>query len=159
RGYAARSLVRDDEGALFTSKAGDPRWVQQAHGGRTYFWKNDTSSDEYAGHFFGIPIFYDLCAKTEDEKQAIRDRVDLVMGYVVDGGDKLIDLDGMPTTFGRWNDLASAVDGDLGACLASGKPNCASSYGGGGWLNSIEILGHLLAAWHITGKNRYYDEY
>lgn len=159
RGFVARSLVRDDEGALFDEKAGNDHWVKQDFKGHTYYWKNDTSSDEYAGHFFGMPVFYDLCAKTEDEKQALRDRIDLVMGYVVDGGDELIDLDGEPTTFGRWKDLASAVDGDLGACLAAGKPNCAESYGGGGWLNAIEILGHLLAAWHITGDDRYYDEY
>jgi hypothetical protein len=159
RGFVARSLVRDDEGALYADKAGSDHWVQQAYQGHTYYWKNDTSSDEYAGHFFGMPVFHDLCAKTDAERKEIADRVDLIMGYVVDGGDKLIDLDGLPTSFGRWDDLATAVDGDLGACLAAGKQNCASSYGGGGWLNSIEILGHLLAAWNLTGKTRYYDEY
>lgn len=159
RGFISRSLVRDDEGALFDSKAMSDRWVKQEHDGRTYYWKNDTSSDEYAGHYFGIPIFYDLCAKTDEERQAIRERIDLATGYIVDNGDLLIDLDGEPTTFGRWRDLGVAADGDLGACIASGKEGCFESYGGGGWLNSIEILGHLLAAWHITGNPRYYDEY
>jgi hypothetical protein len=159
RGFISRSLVRDDEAALFADKAAKSNWHQQKHGSHTYYWKDDTSSDEYAGHFFGIPLFYDLCAKSEAEKKDIRDRVASSMTYVIDGGDKLIDLDGQPTTFGRWDNLAVAVDGDLGACLASGKENCASSYGGGGWLNSIEILGHLLAAWHITGDAKYYDEY
>lgn len=158
RGFIARSLVRDDEGAVYDDKVNNDRWVKQDHAGHTYYWKNDTSSDEYAGHFFGIPVFYDLCARTEDEKQAIRDRVQLAMSYVIDGGDRLIDLDGEPTTFGRWDGLAVAADG-IGPCLASGKPECASSFGGGGWLNSIEILGHLLAAWHITGDPRFYDEY
>lgn len=158
-GFITRSLVRDDEGALFDEKASQSNWHLQKFGEHSYYWKDDTSSDEYAGHYFGIPLFYDLCAKTEDEKQAIRDRIDLSTSYLVDGGYQLIDLDGKPTKFGRWDDLATAADGDLGACLGAGLPNCASSYGGGGWLNSIEILGHLLAAWHITGDDRYYQEY
>lgn len=159
RGFIARSLVRDDEGALYDSKADDPQWHEQAFQGHTYRWKGDTSSDEYAGHFFGMPLFHDLCAKTDDERKAIADRISLATAYIVDNGDLLIDLDGQPTTFGRWANLASAVDGDLGKCLASGADNCVESYGGGGWLNSIEILGHLLAAWHITGEARFYDEY
>jgi hypothetical protein len=159
RGFITRSLVRDDEGAIYANKATDTRWHAQAFGGRSYYWKDDTSSDEYAGHYFGIPLFYDLCAKTDAEKQQIRDRIALSTSYIVDNGDMLIDISGEPTTFGRWDHLAVAVDGDLGACLASGQPGCVESYGGGGWLNSIEILGHLLAAWHITGDARYYAEY
>lgn len=159
RGFITRSLVRDDEGEIFAEKAASDRWHKQDFKGRTYSWKDDTSSDEYVGHFFGIPVFYDLCAKTEDERQAIRERIDLAMSYIVDNGYELIDLDGEPTTHGWWNNLSSAVDGDLGACLASGKLRCVESYGGGGWLNSIEILGHLLAAWHITGDDKYYYEY
>jgi hypothetical protein len=159
RGFITRSLVRDDEGALFEEKAKQSNWHLQKFGDHSYYWKDDTSSDEYAGHYFGIPLFYDLCAKTEDEKKAIRDRIALSTSYIVDNGEKLIDLDGQPTKFGRWDNLATAADGDLGACLAAGKPNCAESYGGGGWLNSIEILGHLLAAWHITGDPKFYQEY
>jgi hypothetical protein len=159
RGFITRSLVRDDEGALYDEKASKPNWHLQEFGGRSYYWKDDTSSDEYAGHYFGIPLFYDLCAKTEDERQAIRDRIELSTSYLADNGYTLIDLDGKPTKFGRWDNLASAVDGDLGACLGAGKVNCAESYGGGGWLNSIEILGHLLAAWHITKNPRFYQEY
>ncbi|MFO0588409.1 MAG: hypothetical protein U0441_12745 [Polyangiaceae bacterium] len=158
-GFITRSLVRDDEGALFDEKASQSNWHLQAFGDHQYYWKDDTSSDEYAGHYFGIPLFYDLCAKTDQEKKDIRDRIDLAMSYVVDGGYQLIDLDGQPTKFGRWDNQASAADGDLGACLGAGLPNCASSYGGGGWLNSMEILGALLAAWHITGDDKYYLEY
>jgi hypothetical protein len=77
---------------------------------------------------------------------------------VVDNDYLLIDLDGKPTTHGDWNGLANAVDG-LGACMEQGKDECFESFGGGGWLNSIEVLGMLLASWHITGKDKYYDEY
>lgn len=159
RGFITRSLVRDDEGALFMDKASQSNWHKQDFKGHTYYWKDDTSSDEYVGHFFGIPIFYDLCAKTDEERQAIRDRIDSAMSYIVNNGYLLPDLDGEPTTHGHWKDLAVAADGDIGACLATGNPGCFESYGGGGWLNSMEIMGHLLAAWHITGKDEYYYEY
>ncbi len=158
RGFITRSLVREDEGFVFDDKLSQENWHEQVFEGKTYYWKDDTSSDEYAGHFFGLPIYYDLCAD-EADRARIRERVALVMDYVIAGNYELVDLGGEPTKHGRWKNLAVAVDGDLGACLAAGHPECIESWGGGGWLNSIEILGHLLAAWHITGNDRYYDEY
>jgi hypothetical protein len=160
RGFVARSLVRSDEVALFESKASDDNWFLQEFQGKTYRWKNDTSSDEYAGHFFGTPIFYDLCAKDEAEKDEIRKRIKLVMNYVIDGGYELINLKGEPTTHGDWKDLGSAADG-ITACTAAGHSiaDCLERFGGGGWLNSMEILGHLLSSWYMTGEQRFYDEY
>jgi hypothetical protein len=157
-GFIARSLVRGDEGAVFVDKASQSNWHLQELDGRTYSWKDDTSSDEYVGHFFGLPLYYDLCA-SDDERARLREHARRAMDVIIDGGYLLLDLDGEPTAHGRWKDLAVAADGDLGACLAAGKQGCAASYGGGGWLNSIEILGHLLATWHMTGDDRYYDEY
>lgn len=159
KGFITRSLVRDDEGELFEDKTTRANWHLQEYGGRDYYWKDDTSSDEYAGHFFGYPLFYDLCAKTEEERAAIRERIRLVMDYVIEGDYQLLDLDGERTTHGDWKDQAIAVD-DLDACFqVHDLESCASSWGGGGWLNSMEILGHLLATWHITGDQKYYDEY
>ena len=157
-GFVTRSLVRSDEGALFDGKKTQPNWHLQEHAGQTYYWKDDTSADEYTGHFFGIPIFYDLCAQNEEERADLRAHFDLVMGYLVDNGYELIDLDGEPTTHGKWTGLANAVDG-LGPCLAAGHTNCVAAFGGEGWLNSVQILGFLLAAWHVTGNDRYYQEY
>lgn len=157
-GFIARSLVRSDEGALFESKKGLPNWHLQEHAGHTYLWKDDTSADEYTGHFFGIPIFHDLCAQSDDERAALGARLDLAMSYLVDNGYRLIDLDGAPTTHGDWTGLANAVDG-IGPCIQQQLPKCAASFGGEGWLNSIQILGFLLAAWHVTGDDRYRREY
>ncbi len=162
RGFITRSLVRDDEGAVFEDKNPRDNWHLETYAGRDYYWKDDTSSDEYAGHYFGIPIFYDLCAKTDDERQAIRDRIRLTTDYLIDGGYLLIDLDGQPTTHGDWKDLGVAANG-LDACTdkygIDYAAKCIESRHGGGWLNGAEILGHLLAAWHITGDSKYYDEY
>lgn len=157
-GFITRSLVRSDEGAVFEDKSTQDNWHLQEHDGQTYYWKDDTSSDEYAGHYFGIPIFYDLCAKTDEERQALADRAGTAMRYIIDQDYLLIDLDGEPTLHGHWDGLANAVDG-LNECLAQGLSNCLEAYGGGGWLNSIEILGALLATWHMTGDDLFYDEY
>jgi hypothetical protein len=162
KGFITRSLVRDDEGAVFEDKKTRPNWHLQEYEGRQYYWKDDTSSDEYAGHFFGVPLYYDLCAKTEEEKEELRNWVRLAMDYVIEGGYVLLDLDGERTTHGYWQNLGVAWNG-LDACTEKYGPEfideCVGSRHGQGWLNSAEILGHLLATWHMTGDQKYYDEY
>lgn len=159
-GFITRSLVRDDEGEIFSNKATQSNWHLEEWEGRMYYWKDDTSSDEYAGHYYGIPLYYDLCAKDEAEKEEIRKRIRSSTDYLIANNYVLIDLDGESTTHGHWEDLGAAADG-TDKCLEDGFDiaTCVSSYHGGGWLNSLEILGHLLAAWHITGDQKYYDAY
>jgi hypothetical protein len=171
RGFIARSIVREDEGVIYTHKVetaeevGDKgilRWNPVTVDGVNYLWKADTSSDELAGHFFGFPVYYDLCAKDDAERAKVASYAADVMGYIVDNGFVLIDLDGTRTTFGHWNPetISIAVDG-LSACMQNGYEldDCVGALGGGGWLNSIEILGALLATWHMTGDKKFYDAY
>lgn len=170
RGFITRSLVRDDEGQVFEDKKNNPRWhLVHYTDGHDYYWKDDTSSDETTGHFFGFPLFHDLCAKDEAERQAVAEHAAALAGTIVDHGFRLVDLDGEPTTFGHWEPerLAAAVDG-LDPCLenalqaddtSAAIQACFGSWYGEGWLNSIEILGHLLATWHMTGDARFHDAY
>ena len=169
RGFVTRSLVRDDEGALFEDKAARPNWHLVEHEGRQYYWKDDTSSDETTGHFFGYPLFFDLCAKSVDERTDVANHAGALAGYILNHGFELIDLDGEKTSHGHWNPerIAAAVDG-LDACKAAAVETddpmaaimtCVESWAGGGWLNALEILGHMLAAWHMTGQERFYDAY
>ena len=160
RGFVARSLVRDDEGALFEDKIPQENWHLVHHvDGHDYYWKDDTSSDETTGHFFGYPLFYDLCAQDDAERAAVAEHAAALARTIVEHGYLLLDLDGEATTHGHWNPerLASAVDG-LDQCDAPIEW-CADAYFGGGWLNAVEILGHLLAAWHMTGDPYFYDAY
>lgn len=161
-GFITRSLVREDEGEIFENKATQSNWHLEEWEGRQYYWKDDTSSDEYAGHYFGLPIYYDLCAQDEAEKEEIRKRLRLSTDYLIVNDYRLIDLDGERTTHGHWYDLAIAVDG-LDQCTdkygIERAADCIDSRHGGGWLNGAEILGHLLATWHVTGDQKYYDEY
>jgi hypothetical protein len=159
-GFVARSLVRDDEGGVFEDKLGRDNWHRVSWtDDHDYYWKDDTSSDELAGHFFGYPLFFDLCAKGDAERTALAARARSMTRYIMDGGYRLIDLDGQQTLHGHWQPerLASAVDG-LEACEAS-LEWCGDSWFGGGWLNSLEMLGQLLATYHMTGDVSFYEAY
>ena len=53
----------------------------------------------------------------------------LATDYVIEGNYRLIDLDGEPTFFGRWDDLAVAVDGIDGCPDKHPLEACFNSYG------------------------------
>ena len=170
RGFVTRSLVRDDEGDLFTSKATQDNWhLVEWTDGHQYYWKDDTSSDEITGHFYGYPLYYDLCAKDDAERAEIAGYAADIASYIIDGGFLLIDLDGEKTGHGHWSpETIGAAALGIDACMeAAGETDdpvaavvaCLESWGGGGWLNSIEIMGVLLSTWHMTGDPKFYDAY
>ncbi len=159
-GFVSRSLVRDDEGVVFTSKATQSNWhLVHWTDGHDYYWKDDTSSDETTGHFFGLPLYFDLCADDAGRAE-VAERIDLLAGYIVDNGYRLIDLDGQPTEHGNWSPerLAMALDGP-DVCVSDGHSlvDCMEAWGGGAFLDSVEILAYMAAAWHVTGNSRYLD--
>lgn len=146
-GYPARALVKEGERVI---KSGG-EWHRTAtrigpgctEPGRSpdgaWEWKGDTSSDELDGHFFAMPIFYDLVAD-EGQKQEIREVVERITDHLIDNGFLLIDLDGRPTRWGVF----------------------APQYLNGSWeaergLNSLSILSHLTVAHHICGHKRYLE--
>lgn len=162
RGFITRSFVRDDEGSVFTSKAGQSNWHHvNFTDGHEYYWKDDTSSDEVDGHFYGFSIYYDLCAKDDAERAWVGGYLTDLVGYMVNHGYNLLDLDGLPTEHAQYSPdvLAIAVDG-LEACTMNHEfTACIDAWGGGAFLNSLQILGGLLAAWHVSGEQRFYDAY
>lgn len=161
RGFVTRSLCREDE-ECFAGKATQKNWHLVEYKGKKYYWKDDTSSDETDGHFFGYPLYYDLCADTPAQKAEVADHALAIASYILDNGYKLIDLDGKETTWGHWQPdrLACALDG-LSTCLKNGYSIdwCISSAHGGGWLNSIQILGMMLAAYHMSGDPKYFNAF
>ncbi|MBN2495494.1 MAG: hypothetical protein JXR96_12940 [Deltaproteobacteria bacterium] len=163
RGFVSRSFVRDDEGDVYESKVPQDNWhlVEGWEDGHDYRWKDDTSSDETTGHFFGYPLYYDFCARDQAERAALADHIAALARHIVDHGFRLIDLDGERTLHGHWDPdtLAIALDG-VGPCTQNHSlEDCMSAAYGGGWLNAIEILGHMLAAYHMTGDPTFYDAY
>ncbi|GMW02402.1 MAG: hypothetical protein AMXMBFR84_35380 [Candidatus Hydrogenedentota bacterium] len=119
-----------------------PRWPVDESG--QWYWKNDSSSDELDGHFFGYAIYYDRVCETEDEKRVVRDVVRRIIDHVIDHGYNMVDFDGLPT---RWGHFSPE---DL-------NQNEAWCYERG--LNSYSILTYLSIAHHILGDSKYREEY
>ncbi|MCX7944066.1 MAG: hypothetical protein N2746_06115 [Deltaproteobacteria bacterium] len=160
-GFVARSLVREDEGEVYEDKKNRPNWHLVEYKGKKYYWKDDTSSDEIDGHFFGYSFYYDHCAKDDKERAEVAKRLGGIADYILRNGYQLIDLDGQKTTWGHWQPdyIGVAVDG-VERCLKKYPLDlCMESAHGGGWLNGTQILGFMLAAYRITGDIKFYNAY
>jgi hypothetical protein len=85
-------------------------------------------------------VLYETCAKTPAEKQRIAGLVERIIDHILRNNYYLIDVDGKPTLWGRWNPEyvnwypPSIVDRRL---------------------NSSEIIGTLQLAYSLTGKEIY----
>lgn len=119
-----------------------PRWPLSADG--KWYWKSDTSSDELDGHYFFYGLYYDLAARTEEEKRAVREQVAAVTDHLIDHGFRLIDHDGKPTRWGIFDPE------DL---------NHNADFHDERGINSLSILSYLKVAAHITGDARYERAY
>ena len=137
-GRLAGDLEEAKRDALW--KAYEPRWPKSADG--RWYWKGDTSSDELDGHYFFYAAYYDLCAKTGEEKARVREVVRGLTDHLVSHGFALVDVDGKPT---RW--------GVYGPQEMNRNPFWWVERG----LNSLSILSYLAVTAHVTGDNRYTD--
>lgn len=119
-----------------------PRWPTSADG--KWYWKCDTSSDELDGHFFTYALYYDLVAETEEEKQAARDVITRIVDHLIDHNYNLVDHDGLPTRWGRFD--PAEFNHDL-------------RWSEGRGLNCMCILSYLKVAEHVSGNQKYRDAY
>lgn len=109
-------------------------------------WKGETSSDEMTGHFFGFSVYYDLCAD-EKEKEDIRKAVCGIMDHIITNDYRLVDRDGLPTTWACWNpDMLNHHDKWF---FEKG-------------INSFELLAFLKVCDHVSEDDKYgklYDKF
>ena len=140
-GFFARSIVPPEE-CEAKQQSGSGEWHLSDNG--EWCWKGDTSSDEFVGHMFGLSIFYDLVAN-EEEKEDVARTVGRIVGYIIDNGYQLLDIDGEVTTHGQVN--PEWMENDPGA-----------RFGDAG-LNSAMILGALHAAYRMTGEKRFRESF
>ena len=77
-------------------------WIFYRYEG--WIWKGDTSSDEVTGHMFAYPIFARIMngSATEYGQQALQ-LISNIVYYIVSNNFDLIDITGLPTTWGQWN--------------------------------------------------------
>jgi hypothetical protein len=123
-------------------------WEDAKHAGGTWYnstvypglaWKGDTSSDTISGHLYVYPVFYDLVAETPEEKQRALYLIESITWYIVSNDYYLIDVTGLPTTWGVWNpiDLESEKHKDERG------------------LNALQIVAWLASAYRVTKDEKY----
>jgi hypothetical protein len=115
----------------------NPRFVKSKDG--KYLWKCDTSSDELAGHYFFYAIYYDLVAKTEEEKAPVREVVAAITDHLIRNDFFLRDFDGKST---RWGNFSPEFFNSIWGWDQRG-------------LNSLMMLSFLNVATHVTGDQKY----
>lgn len=123
---------------------GNHEWVKTEDG--KCEWKCETSSDEMTGHFFGLSTYYDLCAD-DKEKEEIKVALCGITDHIIRNNYRLIDHDGLPTTWACWN--PELLNHDDKWFFERG-------------INSLELLAFLKVSYHISGDEKYrqlYDEF
>jgi hypothetical protein len=133
-GFPARSFERRGDINRLSDHdrwrhAEDPEWD----------WKATTSSDEAIGHIFALGAMAELINVEPMKSRAIH-LIDILMQHIVDHNYYLIDWDGKPTTWGRWNpeyvNARPIMVGDRKIC-------------------SSNIISMLQTAYHFTHKEIY----
>ena len=133
-GFPARSFERRGDMSRLSDNdrwkhAKDPEWD----------WKATTSSDEAIGHIFALGAMAELINLEPMKSRAIH-LIDILMQHIVDHDLYLVDWDGKPTTWGRWNpeyvNARPVMVGDRKIC-------------------SSNITAMLQTAYHFTHKEIY----
>ncbi|MDR0794004.1 MAG: hypothetical protein LBE82_11905 [Chitinophagaceae bacterium] len=112
--------------------APDPEWD----------WKSTTSSDEAIGHIFVFGAIAELIDVPEIKSKAIK-LMDALMRHIVEHNMYLVDWDGQPTKWGRWNPE-----------YVNARPEMV----GDRKITSSNIIAMLQTAYHFTGKKIYKDK-
>ncbi|MBN2375524.1 MAG: hypothetical protein JXD22_03930 [Sedimentisphaerales bacterium] len=122
-------------------KVSDPdRWVEVE--GDLWDWKATTSSDEIVGHFFAYSNFIEIMPDKAWRDRAIA-LLDQTMNHIMRNDWYLIDYDGKPTQWGKWNkDYVNRLPRQVGDRK----------------LNSTEVISFLQTAYHFTGKEIYKEK-
>lgn len=133
-GFPSRSYERSG----YINVLSDPeRW--QHSDDPEWDWKATTSSDEAIGHAFVFGVIAELIDVGSIRNKAIN-LLDGMMQHIVDNDWYLVDYDGKPTTWGRWNPE-----------YVNGFPTSI----GDRKLNSSNIIAMLQTAYHFTNKEIY----
>lgn len=136
-GFAARSFERSG----YINSLSDPeRWQHSAD--KEWDWKSTTSSDEAIGHIFVYAVIAELVDVPEIKDKAVT-LIDTMMNHILKNNMYLIDFDGKPTQWGKWNPE-----------YVNGFPTNI----GDRKLNSSNITAMLQTAYHFTKKEKYKEK-
>jgi len=107
--------------------------------GGEWDWRGSASSDQAVGQYFTLTVAAQYMDDSAMKHEAI-DLIDKLTGYIVDNNLTLVDVDGRPTLWGRWNPE-----------YVNRFPNMV----GDKKLYSSNIISFLQTGWHFTGKEKY----
>ncbi len=142
-GFPARSVLAKGE-KIHKSMSGSgglpAEWHDSADG--NFEWKGDTSSDEICSHFYSTAIFLQLAAQGNEREQA-KEHIATIASHLVDHGWQLVDLDGKPTRWGRWDPEYFKSD--------EGKFDRG--------LQALELLSFMKTAHALTGEQKFQKAY
>jgi len=142
-GFPARSAwVKGERGHQAGHGSGGyaAEWHDTADG--RFEWKGDTSSDELCSHFYAFGLFLDLVATPEEASQA-RGHMARVAAHLIENDWKLIDRDGKPTRWGRWDpEYFQSEEGLYDRAL-----------------QAVELLSFIKTAEVLTGEARFATAY
>lgn len=139
-GFPARSVwVKGERGhkAMHGSGGYPAEWHDTTD--PRFEWKGDTSSDELCAHFYGVALFRELAARDSEPAQAAA-LLGRIAAHLVEHGWQLVDLDGRPTRWGRFDPeyFTRTTEGHF----ARG-------------LNGLEVLSFIKTAERFTGEARF----
>ncbi len=137
-GFTARAVRYPGE---YGYGDGNKEWAPGVDG--TCEWKGETSSDEMTGHFFGMSVYYDLCAN-EEEKEEIKTALCNIVEHILRNDYRLVDRDGLPTTWAAWD--PEMLNHDDRWFFEKG-------------INSLELLAFFKVCHHISGDVKYKELY
>ena len=150
-GLFGRSFERDfkvenSKGADWKRKellSGSPAslWLPAAdHSNWT--WRSTASSDQTVGQIFALTVILELSDDAQWKARALK-CLDNIMSYIVKNNLYIIDVDGEPTMWGKWNpDYVNKFPVNVGDRK----------------ITSSNIIAFLQTAWHFTGKEIYRDK-
>ncbi len=143
-GFFARSIysIKGDKGGLsrFGSGGLPAKYYLSKDG--NFNWKGDTSSDEVTAHFYSVSVFHDLVAQGE-EKELAKEHLIRIATYILENDWMLIDMDGEPTRWGRWNPEYLL------------RPYGYNDRG----LNGLEALSFMQTAYALSGDEKFMEGY
>jgi len=105
-----------------------------------YYWKGDVSIDQYSGALVGLSLMYDLVDDWQIQYTVRRNIIEIA-DYMWEGGLRIYDVDGEPTTYG-----------DFRGYFLEGWPVPNG-------LAAAASLAWFRLAYHVSGEQRFLDHY
>ncbi len=128
-GWEEKELLSGSPAALWLSAADHHNWT----------WRSTASSDQTVGQVFALTAILELVTDKEWKARALKCLDDLI-GYIVDNDLYIIDVDGQPTMWGKWN---PAYVNNFPKNIGDRK------------ITSSNIIAFLQTAYQFTGKEKY----